>query len=379
MIRVLHFTRFINRYDFIDTVIRFADPGRFRMMACTLTDQSNIEAPGYKRGRISHFVLGCAKRRHYPFAILRLARVLRQNRVDVLHTHHYDETIIGVLAAKVARIKAVVIGRHYDDEFYLTASGIKLRILLAVENFCNRHASAIVIPSSPMYRVLVKRQKVPEEKVRVIPYGFDFSAERYQFPCARKVEAVRRDLGFDGAFVVGNFGRQTVIKGQEYLLQAFTRFVTECPRARLLMVGDGPCHNKLREMTRRLGLEHHVAFTGWQRVPAAFIGAADVVAHPSVSDPFPQVMVEALVFAKPLVVADAAGPSDQVQHGRTGLLFPKRDSEAMYVALSWVATHPDEARQLGEEGRKYVLAELDIRKGIRRYEQCYEAVAEGGR
>ncbi len=191
MIRVLHFTRFINRCDFIDTVIRFADPGRFRMMACTLTGQSNIEAPRYEREGIPHFILGCPKRWQYPGAIVQLAHVLRKNRVDVLHTHHYEETLIGILAAKVARTKAVVIGRHHDDEFYLIASGSKLRALLAIENFCNRRASAIVIPSAPMRAVLIERQKIPEEKIRVIPYGFDFSAERYRHLRKSEVESIR--------------------------------------------------------------------------------------------------------------------------------------------------------------------------------------------
>lgn len=121
-LRVLHFTRFINRHDFVDTIIRFADPDRFRLMACTLIEGTNIEAPQYNVARIFHAILHCGERRQYPVAILRLARLLRSHRVDVLHTHHYEEAIIGVLAAKIARTPRVILGRHYHDEFYQIAS-----------------------------------------------------------------------------------------------------------------------------------------------------------------------------------------------------------------------------------------------------------------
>ena len=374
MIRVLHFTRFINHCDFIDTIIRFADPGRFQMMACTLTDQSNVESPRYEDRDIPSWVLACNSRHRYPLAILRLARLLWRHRVDILHTHHYEETLIGVLAATIARTPRVIIGRHYHDELYLMAAGMKLRKLLALEAFCNRVANIIVVPSTLIRQLLVERQGVPEKKVQVVPYGFDFAANHYRGAGDGVVQSLRRQLDLNDSFVVGNFGRHTVLKGQDYLLQGFSRLLTDIPNARLLMIGDGPHHSVLRTMAKNLRISDSVIFTGWRRDVVNLMAVVDVVVHPTLLDSFPQVMIEALVFGKPLIVTDAAGPHDQIQHGQTGLLIPMRDSDAIYRELHWVFSHTDEARRLGEQGRRYVLDELDIKKGIRRYEACYDAV-----
>lgn len=372
-VRVLHFTRFINRNDFIDTVIRFADPRRFSMAACTLTGESNIEQPGYEGIGIPHTVLDCDRRPRYPLAVARLARVLRRAQIDILHTHHYEEALLGVLAARLARTPAVVIGRHYHDELYLVAAGVKLRALLAVEGVCNRWARAIVVPSTQIEELLVERQLVPIRKVKVIPYGFDFEAERYRPADAATVHAARRELGLNGHFVVGNFARHYSLKGQEYLLLAFAKLVREDPRARLLMVGDGPCHGRLRALAGDLGVESLVVFAGWRQDVSRLIEAVDVVAHPTLQEAFPQLMVETLIKAKPLIITGISGASDHIEHGQTGFVVPVRDADALYEALRWALRHPDEARRIGARGREYALGRLDIREVIRQYEACYEA------
>jgi glycosyltransferase involved in cell wall biosynthesis len=206
----------------------------------------------------------------------------------------------------------------------------------------------------------------------VVPYGFDFTAERYSDPNGR---SPLEEFGFGGSFVIGNFARQHSLKGQEYLIRAFSRLVREFPQARLLMVGDGPRHRALRALAESLGLNEQLVFTGWRRDATRLIAAVDLVAHPTLHEAFPQLMVEALAHGRPLVITDVSGATDHIEHRRTGLLIPKRDEEAIYQAVRWAIQHPDQARSLGQQGRAYVLDNLDIRKVIRRYEACYESVA----
>lgn len=376
-LRVLHLAHVINRHDFIDTIVRFSDPRRFSMAACTLLDQCNIESPEYERVGIPRYVLGSASRWSYPSAVVRLAGLLRKGNIQIVHTHHYDGALLGVLAAKLARASRVVIGRHYHDELYLLASGVKLRALLAVEAFCNRHASAIVVPSGPMRALLVNRQRVPEAKIAVVPYGFDFGAERYRLVDEPGRRSALRSLGLETAFVAGNFARHHPLKGQEYLVRAFSRIVRDFPQARLVMVGDGPHHGALRALAQRLGLDRQLVFTGWRRDATRLLAAVDVVVHPTLHEAFPQLMVEALAHAKPLIITDVSGASDHIRHQRTGLLIPRRDEDAIYRAIRWTIEHPVEARSLGVEGRAYVMEHLDIRKVVGGYEACYEAVAGG--
>lgn len=374
MHRVMHFASVINRYDFIDTVIKHADPSRFEMLACTFNGKSNIESPGYETAGIPHVRLNVTRRSQYTLAPVRLARLLRSERVQVLHTHHYDEAFIGVMAAKLARTPTVVIGRHYNDELYLLTAGAKLCSLLVVEGVCNRLARAIVVPSTTIRSLLVERQGVPAEKVWVIPYGFDFTADRYRVHEESEIRAIRRELGLEGAFVIGNFGRHHPLKGQDYLLRAFAEFIKEFPKARLLMVGDGPFHGGLQSLAEGLGICRQVLFTGWCKDASRLLGVVDVVVHPTLHEAFSQLMVESLAHRRPLIITDVSGVLECIEDGRTGIIVPRRDSHAIVKALRWVAEHREEARRLGVLGSEYIRETLDIRLTIRRYEACYEQV-----
>jgi glycosyltransferase involved in cell wall biosynthesis len=320
---------------------------------------------------IPHWVLSGRCRKEYPLTILRLSQLLRREKVDILHTHHYDEAFIGCLAVKLAKTPAVVIGRHYHDELYLSASGAKLKALLAVEGFCNRLARKIIVPSTAIREMLVRRQGVPAEKVRVVPYGFDFAAERYRVLTETEVLTIRQELGLKDAFVIGNFGRHHPLKGQDYLIRAFAEIVDEFRMARLLMVGDGPFHDGLRRLANDLGVRRKVLFTGWRSDVAKLLEVVDVVAHPTLHEALPQLMVESLAHGRPLIITDVSGVRDVIEDRQNGIIIPKRDVPAIVQALQWVAEHRDEAQMLGEMGREYVRAILDIRQVVHWYQEVY--------
>lgn len=381
-IRILHFAGVINRYDFIDMVMRFADPDRFRMMACTFTDQSNIASPDYARDGIPHFILGVNGKKDFPRAIVHLANILRRERVDILHTHHYYESLLGTAAAMMARTPYVVVGRHYYDEIYLSTKGLKREVLVGLERLAYRRANAVIVPSTPIRELLIRGHRTPSEKVWVIPYGFDFDADRYRAPTPQEEFAVRKEFQLDGHFVVGNFGRHHRLKGQDDLLHGFARFVRKYPDARLLMVGDGPFHNALRALANQLGLLDSdppaVTFTGWRKDARELMAGVDVVAHPTLHEAFPQLMIEAMAKAKPLIITNVAGPSDHLKHLNNAFIIPEHSSDAIYRALCWIRENCQEAQQMAHRGREYILNHLDIRKVIHRFQECYLRVAENG-
>lgn len=373
----MQFARVINRYDFIDNVIRHADRSRLRMMACSMAP-GTIEDTDYVAAGIPHWIIRGRTRTAYFQTVLRLARLLRRERVDILHTHHFDEALIGVLAAELSPRTRVVVARHYHDEVYLLTRGLKRRAMLAIEGFCHRRAVALTTPSPQIKRLLVERQGVPGEKIFPIPLPFDFSAPRYATVEEDERRHLRRELDLHDAFVIGNFGRQHRLKGQMNLLTAFARLAHECPQIKLLMVGDGPIHHQLRARTVDLALSSRVIFTGWRRDAARLMGIVDVVAHPSLHEAFSQLMVEALVHRRPLVITRVAGPVDYAEDGRTALLIPPNDIDALYAALRWMLDHRSEAMRMADRGCEYVRRAFDLERIVPLYEECYETIMRAG-
>lgn len=209
----------------------------------------------------------------------------------------------------------------------------------------------------------------------MIPYGFDFAAQRYRPTPSAEIERLRRSLGLEGAFVIGNIGRHHPLKGQRYLLDAAASLGEEFPQVRLLLVGDGAEHNRLRAYADQVGMRERAVFTGWRRDAAQLLDVMDVVVHPSLHEALPQVMVEALAKARPLVITDVSGASEHVRHMETGILVPKHDAEAIREAVAWVIRHSEETKEIAARGREYVRATLDIRRVIDRYEGCYRVLS----
>lgn len=375
-IKVLHFTEVINKDDFIDTIIRFADTEKFIMMACTYQQSSNIRDPNYHSLGIPYFHTYTGKSKtEFLKAIFRLKNLLKSVRPDILHTHHFYESLIGAFAIKLSGLPVkLIVGRHYDEELYLTTKGAKLKLYLQLEAIVNRAAAKIISPSSKISGLL-KRQKVKDEKIAEVPYGFDFSALKYQLPRADEVRKTKEQLGIpEDSFLIGNFARHHTIKGQDFLLMGFSDFATEFPESCLLMVGDGPANSSLRDFSKDLMLEEKVIFAGWQRDIRLFLSACDVIIHPSLQEAFPQIMIESMAQEKPLIITPVSGTTDQVKEGETGYFIPFSNPVSIAEKLTEVKNNFDEALKTGKKAREYVLKNLDIRNIIRLYENVYLTV-----
>lgn len=366
MIRVLHFASIINRYDFIDNIIRYADPGRFRVGVCVCSPHSNIAAPVYSDDT-PRWVLGTQSRWRIPWAAQRLACILRRWKADVLHTHHYDEAVIGWLATRLCPSVRLVVGRHYSNAIYRSSHGMKRRALLGLEQVVNRSAARIVVPSTYIRQILTQRQGIDPDKVDLVPYGF--VAERYDVPSSH-VRRVREDLKLDGQFVLGSFGRLDAEKGQQYLIRAVSQLRSRIPRLHLLLVGEGPERGALQRQIQTAGLGDSVHLLGWRRDAMALMATVDAVVQPTMQEAFSQVMVEALWMRKPLIITDVSGAVDIIRDSDNGLLVPKGDVAALATGIERLSDNRLRTR-LAAAGRKYVEEHLAIDKIIPRYEEAY--------
>jgi len=368
MIRVVQFAHIVNRYDFIDNIVQYADRTRFQVGVCVRSASSNIAAPVYSNGT-PRWVLGGTSRWKIPRAACALARILRRWKADILHAHHYDEGVIGYLATRLCPRTRLVIGRHYSDAVYRSSSDLKRRALLALENVVNRAAARIVVPSDYICQILTRWQRVSADKIDKVPYGFVM--EKYEVPSASNVRRVREDLGLDGRFVLGTFSRLHEEKGHRYLLRAFAELRGRVPRLSLLVVGEGPERGALERQIQTAHLGDAVRLLGWRRDTMTLMAAVDAVVQPTLQEAFSQVMAEALWMRKPLVITDVSGAQDVIRHDRNGLLVPKADPAALAAAVERLAGDDRLRARLGAAGRRYVEEHLTIDKIIPRYEQVY--------
>jgi hypothetical protein len=146
-------------------------------------------------------------------------------------------------------------------------------------------------------------------------------------------------------------------KGADVLLRAFDMITHDVPDARLVIVGEGPDRARLVTLSKELDLEDRVVFVGKQRDVAPYFALADVVAIPSLYEPFGIVAAEAMAAGRPVVASRVGGLRDTIEDGVCGRLVPPREPEALAQAIVDMLRNPEFGQQLGLAGRERILTQ----------------------
>ena len=296
-------------------------------------------------------------------------RVAAQVGATVMHGHWVIPS--GAIAATATRGLPVVISLHGSDVYVAERHAMAGRV--AGHAFSR---AGWVTACSADLRARALRLGADEQRSEVVPYGVD--ADRFRPDAAVRAE-VRASLGIEEStpmvFAAGRFVRK---KGFEYLIDAIAKLPAP---VMLVMGGDGDLRDEFVARARDAGIAERVRFVGLlsQDAVARHFAAADVIAAPSVRDDsgnvdgLPNVVLEALASATPLVATPAGGIAAAVDHDRTGMLVPERDPEALAAAIAGLLESPSRRRALGDAARADVIGRFGWARAAERFEHAYTA------
>ena len=308
----------------------------------------------HRRG-IETFDIGKPEGFH-PAALVRLARLLRRERLDVVHTHNMAPLIYGVLSARLLGIPAIN-----------TRHG---RAALSAHPLLWRLTSRVAAVSEDARRALLRHNRIRADKVRVVLNGTD--VEAFGTP-SRGRDATRANLGIASSdYVFGVVARLAPEKDHATLLDAFHRVVTSGHRARLLVIGGGPLEGSLAQRSAQLGIADHVHFLGFRRDIPDLLAALDAFVLSSTMEGVSLTLLEAMSAGLPVVATRVGGNPEVVLEGETGLLVPAGDPLALADAM--VQLYGDRARAaaFGRSGRDRARRQFDIERMVDAYVGLYK-------
>jgi glycosyltransferase involved in cell wall biosynthesis len=254
--------------------------------------------------------------------------------------------------------------------------------LVRARNLFFRDAAAGVAMSRLIAAELAQAS-FPPQRIAHIPHGVD--TQRFRPRPPQEKAALRDALGLrEDALVVVYTGRLLRGKGLETLVDAFGRVAGRDARAHLVLVGSGAGQalsneDELRERVARLGLEGRVRFTGRVDSVEDFLGASDVFAFPSEFEALGLSLIEAAACGLPCVGTRTGGIVDVIEDGRTGLLVPPADADALAEALEALLADPGRRAALGAGGRARVKERFDVEVSVDRYRALFHELAAGRR
>jgi glycosyltransferase involved in cell wall biosynthesis len=358
------------------SLLERTDRDRFEPVVVALIDEMTL-ADRIESLGIPIRVIGMRPGVPDPRGIVRLARLLRRERPDVVQTWMDHANLIGGLALALSSRAPLVWGVHHANHDTPHAKRTTLWTVAACARLSSRLPSRIVFCSESARRQYALRG-FAREPMTVIPNGFDLDLFRPDFQA--RVE-VRRELGLGAdATLIGLVARFDPLKDHATFLRAAALMARGHPDLHFLLCGSGVDANNpaLTATIDALGLREKCHLLGPRRDVARIQASLDLATSSSISEAFPLVIGEAMASGVPCVATDVGDSAIMI--GATGRIVAPGDPRALADACREVLDlAPECRRRLGREARRRIEENYNIHSITNQYLALYEDLRRDGR
>jgi glycosyltransferase involved in cell wall biosynthesis len=341
----------------LQLVRQLHESGRCRVRLACLQNKGSLrgEADRLGLGEIPEYPLMSFYDRNFVTQLRRLARFLKENEIDVIHTHDFYTNIFGMTAARLAGVPVRIASKRETEGF---RSSLQKR----VERGAFRLAHRIVANSGAVRRQLI-REGVPAEKIVKHYNGLDVKRVAVQSDATRDDILAMLALP-ERRFVTIVANLQHAVKDHPTFLRAAARVRAVIPAAAFVIAGEGKLMSGLRELTAQLGLERDVFFIGRCEKVAELLSISDVCALSSTAEGFSNSILEYMAAARPVVVTDVGGAREAVVERETGYIVPAADDQQMADRMIELLRDPKRARAMGARGRATVAEKFSCERHL---------------
>jgi glycosyltransferase involved in cell wall biosynthesis len=328
-----------------------------------LTEAAGMRA-GDLRGDIP--LMGGRGHRTPLRSALELRRLIDGWKPDIVHASLMYSCCVAALSLAMAKHRPVFIAQEFSSPEEILAEVRFPAAKKALLKLAYRKARKVMTVSRAVRDDLVKTGFVRDAaQADFIHDGLDL--EKYRGLEPR--ETLRKKLGLSAEGCYLSFvGSLVERKGVRYLLEAFGE-VPE-PRARLLVVGDGPEGRVFREMAAGDG---RVEFLGYRKNGAEYIKASDILVLPSYYEGLPNVVIEAILVGTPVIATNVSGVPELVEDNVTGLLVRPRDKNSLREAMARMIADPAVRSRLSAQAAKKADY-YGVGRMVGEYEDMYKGV-----
>ena len=306
---------------------------------------------------------------HAGRQVRRFAQYLKQHEIDVVHTHDFYTNIFGMAAAALARVPVRIASRR--------ESAVRPASQRVVERGAYRLAHAVVANCEEVRKQLIE-EGVPARKVRTVYNGLD--PARVQAPSAVRKEILGSlNLPEDARFVTIMANMRAHVREPEPMclkdhptfLRAAQRVHEQVPDAAFIIAGEGELLAATQDLARNLGIAERTFFIGRCRDIGRVLSISDVCVLSSQSEGFSNAILEYMAAGRPVVSTDVGGAREAIVHGETGYLVRAGDHEGLAEHIASLLLDPEQARAMGEAGRRVVNEKFSCSKQLQNIESLY--------
>jgi len=331
---------------------------KYEHIICSLMDRIQM-AEQFRRAGIEVHSLGLKTKMDFSVAI-RLRRLLKEVRPDVLHTYLLHSNVIGRIVGRLTGVPRII-----GSERTIGQARYWGRLLTKLTNPLT---DAVEVNSQTGAIAIEDNLGVPREKIELIRSGVNL--DEYSKPTDGA--EIRTDLALNqNQHLVLYVGRLRRVKGVEFGLRAFALAKDKRPNLYMALAGEGEQLYNLQNLVDALGINNHVKFLGVRNDLPDLLAAADSILMPSLNEGFPRTAIEAMAAGKPIVATRVGGTPEAIIDGKTGILVPAKDIRAMAKALISLIDDPLLRNRLGTAGAELARENYSINNYVNRLDEVY--------
>ena len=304
--------------------------------------------------------------------LLDVVRLLRTERIDVVHSHGKGAGLYGRLAAGLTRTSAV----HTFHGIHADKYGpVGRAAYVALERCLSALSYAVVNVSARQAQTGDALRLWPRGRAMLIVNGIDAEQTR---ALARTGQRTDFGVGPRGQ-VIAYIARLDAVKAVEVFLDASARLLERHPDLRAVLIGGGPEERRLRDRVARAGAERAMVFAGEMPDAARVFAIADVYVSTSRGEGLPLSLLEAMACGVPVVASRIAAHEELITDGRTGLLARLDDPGDVAKKIDRVLGDQDLGRRLGAAARDVVERRYDVERTAETLAELYRRAGEAAR
>ncbi len=302
-----------------------------------------------------------------PRAIKALVKLIKDQQIDILHSHGYKSDILGIIAAKVAGIKCITTPHGFEK-----TNDRKLEMFIAAGCRTFKYFDYTVPLSRELYAD-VQKYNVPDEKIVYIRNGVDLKDIAYRKPAENPVvRADNEPLNLPEKKTIGFIGQMIDRKNVSHLLDVFDKLASENSGLELVLLGDGISRAKFEEYADTLSSRDRISFLGFQTDPLSYLKTFDLFVMCSTLEGIPRCLMESMAMGVPVAAYDIAGVNQLLEHNTTGLLATLNNKNELYDCCKKLLWDEKLANEISAAAAAHINDKFSARRMAVEYTELYQ-------
>ncbi len=295
-----------------------------------------------------------------------LFNLIKEKGFQIVQSCMFIATIFSTFPARVLKVPVILSEEHCIEVWKRMHHKIIDKIVFSL-------LDKVIAVSEEVKNYMISNEEISPDKVFVLPN----TADQKRFEDISLARDLRKELNISqNGPVIGIVGRLHTQKGHKYLFESLFEIKKVFSNVKVLVAGEGPLEQELKEYVHQMQLEENVIFLGRYEDILSVFNTIDVLVLPSLYEGQPVVILEAMMCEKPVVATSVGGIPELIENEKTGILVPPKNIEALSSSIIKILNEKEYAKYLAFNAKKRFLEYFTPERYVQRMECLYNKLLE---